>query len=129
MLIASPDAILAVHGIKWPRPEYCHYSTLLGRPKFRSWKLQNLYGANDLINPASTLLADSHFAHQGREPFVSRLVTINQSLNCNDWLSRIANFESVCKNLDHYRYAADVDVLVNQCIGSKLANDDLRHQL
>src|SRR5437588_7729682 len=72
MLIRSSEPLFFRHVGKGSWREHDDASVVRHNEEVGCWQQRFLGGLNDLVNAASTLLADAHASHQSSERFVSR---------------------------------------------------------
>ncbi len=129
VLKTSTRTICPRHSFKLTMAVNYSDCSMMGRRKIRGRKLKLLHRIHNLIDSAAFFFAGPHTPHQVCQPFIARLIAVNEPVSRNHRLARIRNFYSICINFDHHRRAANREILMNQRICDEFSNDDIRNQL
>ena len=89
MLIAGADTVLAIHLLKWLRAVNRRRSPDKSRLKFRRRQLEELSFVYHPIDATAAFFADFHPPHEIGQPFITRLVAIDEPINHHDRLARV----------------------------------------
>src|SRR5271168_4774167 len=106
MLIACPRPIFTIHIFKGLWPVYRYHRPLWVTLEARGRQLVDLRLVNHPVNPASSLLADIHASHEIGEAFVSGLISVDESIDLDDWFTRIGDYDTIVVYFDHRTCAA-----------------------
>ena len=129
MLITSPHPVTTIHQLEILGAINHRHRSLMFDEKIRSRQLKEFCCLDHSVDATTFFLTNTKTTHQISQSLVSRLVTIDKTVNGNNGFTRIGNFYAISINLDHGGGTGQLEILMNERIGQQFSNHHLGNQL